>query len=148
MENNEPHFCKRKSVIYKNKPRFAIFSVGDYTFKPYKIAISGLYRNLNFVLIEPKNGKPVMLDDTCNYISFDDIESAKFVFTLLQSDVVKEYLSARISFDSKRPITTEILNSINLEKVAQLKDKANDFSSLFKIYISPSLFTESELKVV
>lgn len=148
LENNEPHFCKRKSVIYKNKPRFAIFSVGDYTFKPYKIAISGLYRNLNFVLIEPKNGKPVMLDDTCNYISFDDIESAKFVFTLLQSDVVKEYLSARISFDSKRPITTEILNSINLEKVAQLKDKANDFSSLFKIYISPSLFTESELKVV
>ncbi len=148
LENNESYFCKRKSVIYKNKPRFAIFSVGDYTFKPYKIAISGLYKNLNFVLIGPKNGKPVMLDDTCNYISFDDIESAKFVFTLLKSDVVKEYLSARISFDSKRPVTTEILNSIDLEKVAQLKNKTDDFFSLFKICISPSLFTDSELKVV
>ena len=89
-----------------------------------------------------------MLDDTCNYISFDDIESAKFVFTLLKSDVVKEYLSARISFDSKRPVTTEILNSIDLEKVAQLKNKTDDFFSLFKICISPSLFTDSELKVV
>lgn len=148
LKNNESCFCKRKSVIYKNKPRFAIFSVGAYTFKPYKIAISGLYKNMNFVLIEPKNGKPVILDDTCNYISFDSIESAELVFTLLQSDIVKEYLTARISFDSKRPVTTEILNSINLEKVAQLENKANDFSSLFKIYISSLLFTESELKVV
>ena len=41
-------FEKRKSVIYKNKSRFAIFSVGEYSFKLYKIAISGLYKNLNF----------------------------------------------------------------------------------------------------
>ncbi len=35
-------FNKRKSSIYKEKPAFSIFGIGDYSFKPFKIAISGL----------------------------------------------------------------------------------------------------------
>lgn len=137
-------FEKRKSVIYKNKPLFSFFSVGEYSFKPYKIAISGLYKNLNFVFLEPKNNKPIMLDDTCNFISFDDYKTAEFIFNLLQSDVVKRYLKARISFDSKRPVTTEILNSIDLRKVAEEIGMTTQFNSLLKLNIQLSLFSEDE----
>lgn len=129
--NHSADFEKRKSVIYKNKSRFAIFSVGEYSFKPYKIAVSGLYKNLNFQLIEPYNGKPVLLDDTCNFISFDTKKEAEFVLELLNSPLVAEYLNARISWDSKRPVKTEILNSIDLFKVAEKLNQKEKYISLF-----------------
>ncbi|OQX75156.1 MAG: hypothetical protein B6D61_10990, partial [Bacteroidetes bacterium 4484_249] len=37
-------FLSRKSNIYKGKPLFSIFGIGDYSFKNYKVAISGLYK--------------------------------------------------------------------------------------------------------
>lgn len=123
-------FEKRKSIIYKNKFCFSIFSVGDYSFKPYKIAISGLYKKIAFQLIEPFDGKTVLLDDTCNFISFDAKEKALFIYNLLNTEIVKDYLTARISWESKRPIKTEILNSINLEKVAE---KMNLKDSYFRV---------------
>ena len=33
-------FERRKSIIYKNKPRFSIFGIGDYAFAKYKVGIS------------------------------------------------------------------------------------------------------------
>ena len=42
---------QRKSSIYKGKPRFSIFGVGDYTFAPWKVAISGLYKTIHFAVI-------------------------------------------------------------------------------------------------
>jgi hypothetical protein len=108
----------RKSSIYKNKPSFSIFSIGDYSFKPYKIAISGLYKKISFQILEPVNNKPVMVDDTCNFISFDTEAEAHFIFGLLTSMEVTTFLNATIFWDSKRPITTEVLNSIDLYKVA------------------------------
>lgn len=32
LESHEPDFTRRKSKIYQNKPKFAIFGVGDYSF--------------------------------------------------------------------------------------------------------------------
>lgn len=37
---------KRRSSIYKNRPRFSIFGVGSYSFSPWKVALSGLYKKL------------------------------------------------------------------------------------------------------
>lgn len=108
----------RKSSIYKNKPAFSIFSIGDYSFKPYKIAISGLYKKINFQLLKPLNNKSVMVDDTCNFISFDTEAEAQLIYGLLTSPEVTTFLNATIFWDSKRPITTEILNSVDLLKVA------------------------------
>jgi hypothetical protein len=51
LYNHIEDFEKRKSCIYKNKPLFSMFSIGDYCFYPYKIAISGLYKNLNFMMV-------------------------------------------------------------------------------------------------
>jgi hypothetical protein len=122
LMDNKVFFEKRKSIIYRNKPLFSVFSVGEYSFKPYKIAISGLYKNIKFQLLSTYDNKSVMVDDTCNYISFDSEDEAKFIYGLLTSEIVTEYLGCIISWNSKRPITTEILNSIDLLKVATVKN--------------------------
>ncbi len=109
---------KRKSIVYKNKPSFSIFSIGEYSFKPYKIAISALYKRLNFRLISQAKEAPIMLDDTCNFISFDDIEEATMVYKILTSKKALDFLNALIFWQSKRPITCEILNAIDLQKIA------------------------------
>ena len=124
-------FEKRKSIVYKNKCRYSIFSVGDYTFKPYKVAISGLYKSLDFRLISPYEGKTVLLDDTCNFISFDSKEKAEFILELLQSKTALQYFNARISWEAKRPVKTEVLNSIDFEKLAKTEHKDNSYYDLF-----------------
>ncbi|HBD94205.1 MAG TPA: SAM-dependent methyltransferase [Spirochaetia bacterium] len=109
----------RKSSIYKNKPLFSIFSIGDYSFCPFKIAISGLYKNIKFVVLSHIDNKPIMIDDTCNYIPCYSEEEATFLLEMLCSQEVDDFLKSVIFWDSKRPITTELLNKICLSKVAE-----------------------------
>jgi len=112
-------FENRKSKIYKNKPMFSIFGVGEYSFKPWKIAISSLYKKLDFVLVSPFKQKTIMFDDTVNFLSFNSLEEATFIYNLLKSKPVLEFLDSMIFWDEKRPITTKILNKINFYKVAE-----------------------------
>ena len=109
-------FNKRKSVVYKNKPLFSVFSVGEYTFEPYKIAISSLYKKLKFKLVLPIDNKPVIVDDTCNYISCKSLDEANKIYSLLNNKKAKDFFNSIIFWDSKRPITTEVLNSFNFGK--------------------------------
>lgn len=108
----------RKSIVYKNKPLFSIFSIGEYSFKPYKIAISAFYKSLDFCFLSMENDKPIMLDDTCNFLSFDDEEEAMLIYHILRSDQVTNFLKALIFWQSKRPVTIEVLNMLDLRKVA------------------------------
>jgi len=123
-------FEKRKSSIYKNKPKFSIFSIGDYCFYPYKIAISALYKNINFKMIYPINEKPVMVDDTCNFVSCKNESEANVLFCLLTDERTRIFLESIIFWDSKRPITTEILNLIDLKKIANEMYLDNHYSIL------------------
>ena len=108
----------RKSTIYKNKPDFSIFGIGDYSFKPYKVAISGLYKRPSFSLIVPENNKPLMLDDTCYFLGFDSLYQAMFVWIILRDERTANLLKS-ISFqDTKRPYTKDILMRIGLYKLA------------------------------
>jgi hypothetical protein len=111
-------FVKRKSSIYNNKPMFSIFSIGNYSFSPYKIAISSLHKKLNFKMLSPVMEKPVMVDDTCNFLSCNTEAKAQIIYSLLTSRDVEIFLNSLIFWDSKRPVTTQILNSIDLKKVA------------------------------
>lgn len=122
-------FRKRKSSIYKGKCDFSIFGIGDYSFKPYKIAISGLYKTFHFTLVKPQNNRPVMLDDTCYFIGFDDLKQAEIIWKLLNTEMVADFLK-NISFpDSKRMITKDILMRIDLRKLAELNGEIIDFVS-------------------
>ena len=103
----------RKSVIYKKNPRFSVFGVGEYTFKPWKIAICGLYKKLSFTLVAPIDNKPVVFDDTVYFLSFDLEQDALDALDKLQSKPVLGAISSMIFWDEKRPIKATILNSID-----------------------------------
>jgi hypothetical protein len=116
---HEEHLKNRKSSIYKNKPLYSIFGVGSYSFKDWKIAISGLYKRLSFCLIKPLDGKSVIFDDTVNFLSFETEEEAKFMFSLVTSNPSLEFLDSMIFWDEKRPITIDILKRLSLKAVAR-----------------------------
>ena len=109
----------RKSAIYKNRSRFAIFGVGDYSFAPWKVAISGLYKQLNFVVVGPYENKPTVLDDTCYFIPCQTKDEARFVAGLLNSDPAQQFFSSIIFWDAKRPITIKILRRLDLMALAE-----------------------------
>lgn len=103
----------RKSRIYRNQPRFSIFGVGAYTFAPWKIAICGLYKTLQFRLVGEIEGKPVIFDDTVYFLSFDDEQQARKIYQLLLSLPATKFLSSLIFWDEKRPIKAGILNRLD-----------------------------------
>lgn len=103
----------RKSVIYKNNPRFSMFGVGEYTFKPWKIAICGLYKKLSFTVVGPIDDKTVVFDDTVYFVSFDTESEAHAAFEKLCSDKIVKAINSMIFWDEKRPIKAGILNVIN-----------------------------------
>lgn len=110
LMSHSESFDARKSSIYKNKHRFSIFGVGDYSFATWKIAICGLYKNLSFRLVGPIEEKPVQFDDTIYFLSFNSIEEAKETYFYLISNDVKKILNSLIFWDDKRPIKANILN--------------------------------------
>ena len=120
LDSNRAFFNKRKSSIYKGKPPFSIFGIGDYSFAKYKVAISGMYKRTTFSLVLPENDKPLMLDDTCYFIGFDTLEKAQIVQKILNSLVVQNFLKSIIFPDAKRPITKDILMRIDIQKTYNL----------------------------
>ncbi len=109
---------KRKSTIYKKNPPFSIFGVGEYSFSPYKIAISGLYKNPDFSLVTPINNRPVMLDDSCYLLGLNSQKRALILLALLNSDLVRNFLESIVFIDAKRPYTKNILMRMDLLQVA------------------------------
>jgi len=118
---------KRGSVIYKNKPAFSIFGVGSYSFAPWKIAISGFYKNLQFVKIGSVKNRPVVVDDTVYFLPCQSEEEACFIEELLQSQEAHEFLRSMIHWDEKRPITVEILKRLNLKNLAVMMGRTKDY---------------------
>ena len=118
LNENKSLLDKRGSVIYKKRPPFSIFGVGDYTFAPWKVAISGFYKNLSFQIITPLKGRPVMLDDTVNFLPCGSKDEAELICSLLNSEPAQEFLSSMIFWSEKRPITIEILRRLNIVALA------------------------------
>lgn len=114
---------KRGSSIYAKRARFSVFGIGDYTFAPWKVAISGMYKNLCFQTIGKQHGKPVVVDDTCYFIPCDSKTEADFFAELLNSDVAQRFIRALVFSDAKRPITIDVLKRIDLKKLAECVDK-------------------------
>lgn len=106
----------RKSSIYLHRPRFCLFGIGDYSFMPYKVAISSLYRTTRFTLLYPIDGKPVVIDDTCYAIGFNNELFARITLMILNSAYVQDFIRAVSSEDAKRIITKELLMRIDLRK--------------------------------
>lgn len=112
------HLDRRKSRIYSNAPRFAMFGVGGYTFAPYKVAVSGLHKIPRFQLLKPSAGRPVVVDDTSYFLPFDSLDEAESVLERLNSDHCIAFLGACTFDDAKRPITKRLLQRVQLDKLA------------------------------
>lgn len=119
LSKNISFFNSRKSSIYRGKPLFSIFGIGDYSFKPYKVAISGLYKTFHFTLVLPQRNRPVMLDDTCYFIGFDRIDFAVYAIILLNYNKTEEFLKSITFSDAKRVFTKDLLMRLDLLNISK-----------------------------
>jgi hypothetical protein len=110
---------RRRSSVYKGQPRFSVFGVGEYSFSPWKVAISGLYKKLHFTAVGPYGGKPVVLDDTCYFVPCQSEKEARYLVGLLNSTIAKKFFEAFIFWDAKRPITASVLRRLSLLALAK-----------------------------
>lgn len=133
LMEHQKKFNGRKSSIYNNKPPFSIFGIGDYSFKPFKVAISGLYKTFHFTLVLPQNGKPLMLDDTCYLLGFDNLEFAVYTLLLLNSETNVQFLKSITFSDAKRTFTKDVLMRIDLLELAEITKKSELQATLSKI---------------
>ena len=108
----------RRSSIYRRQPRFAVFGVGEYTFAPWKVVVSGFAKRLRFEVAGPRDGRPVVLDDTSYFLPCQTESAATTRATLLNSPAAAEFFAAFVFWDSKRPITAEVLRRLDLERLA------------------------------
>ena len=119
LEENKELFEKRKSSIYSGAPPFSIFGVGRYSFAKYKVGVSGFYKNPLFSLLYSNEGKAVMLDDTCYFISFNRYDPAYVAMLLLNSKRVQTFLKSIAFLDSKRPWSKKVLKRIDFKKITE-----------------------------
>ena len=114
LSRHSEDFSKRKSIIYKKSGSFSMFGVGDYSFAPYKVGVSGFYKKPLFSLLTAD--KPVMTDDTSYFLSFDNYDDAYTMMLLLNSKPVQDYLTSIAFLDSKRPYTIKLLSRLDLAR--------------------------------
>jgi hypothetical protein len=127
LTNHKSIFDSRKSSIYERQPPFSIFGIGDYSFAPFKVAVSGMYKQVKFRAIGPLDDKPVMFDDTCYFLPCTSAQQAAFIASLLNDPLSLAFIHALAFRDAKRPITKKLLQSIDL---VALLDAVNQTSLL------------------
>lgn len=118
LDAHAADFAARKSSIYRGQPPFAMFGVGDYSFAPYKLAIGGLYKRLEFVLVRPLAGRPVLVDDTAYFLPCASEDEAEQLLALVTSPLAREFFESRVFWDHKRPINKALLGSLSLRALA------------------------------
>lgn len=137
-------FNNRKSIIYRNSPSFSMFGIGDYSFAPYKVGLSGFYKKPLFSLLYSK--KPVMTDDTAYFLSFDNYDTAYCMMLLLNSAIVQEFLLSIAFLDNKRPYTVKLLSRLDLHKcideISFEKIKQTESSLQLEAYVTAGLYGE------
>ncbi|MGO8764551.1 MAG: hypothetical protein ACLQSR_05360 [Limisphaerales bacterium] len=127
LNSHKKLFDARKSSIYSNRMPFALFGIGDYSFAPWKVAISGLHKNPRFILVKPFQNKPVLFDDTCYFLPFENEHEARIVVEILNSGPALRFISSLMFEDSKRPITVDLLQRLNLHAIAGEAGLANEW---------------------
>lgn len=129
LNDHAQEFDNRRSSIYRSRPQFSIFGIGRYSFAPWKVAVSGLYKSFSFLVIPPFQGRPVMIDDTCYSIPCSTESEATLLFNLLSSKPATEFLRSLVFLDSKRPITIDVLRRVSIITLAKNAGKLKQLES-------------------
>jgi hypothetical protein len=115
----------RKSSIYRQAPRFAIFGVGPYSFAPWKVAVAGLYPQPRFRVVGPRAGRPVVFGDTSYFAAFEDEAGARAFAACCTSNAAAAIFAQRI-VRGKRPITQALLEGIDWLQIAADLDRSTN----------------------
>lgn len=107
----------RRSSIWKARPRFALFGIGPYSFAPWKVAVSALRSELHFRVVGPREGSPVLVDDTSYFLPLEDEAVARDLCARLGDPRARAFLEARSFSGSKRKITRKVLQQLDLWQV-------------------------------
>jgi len=126
LERHKDMLNGRKSSIYRDRPRFSVFGIGPYSFAPWKVAVSGLYKNISFVVVPPCGERPVMVDDTCYFIACQSKKEAELLCSLLSTVEAKAFLKSLVFTDSKRPITIDVLRRVSLVELARAHGRLDE----------------------
>ncbi len=137
----------RRSSIYQNRPRFSVFGIGRYSFAPWKVAISGLYKSFRFVVVPPIDDRPVMIDDTCYSIPCHTEAETNLLFELLSSEPAIEFLSSLVFTDSKRPITIDVLRRLSIVEVARYLGRLHELQCFMHSEI-PDVNTDQQMTLL
>jgi len=124
LQQHVARFDGRKSSIYRGQPPFSLFGVGPYTFARYKVAVPGLYKTPRFRLHGPRDGRPVLCDDTSYFLPFPDAVSAALAAALLAERPAQDLIRALLFRDAKRPVTKKLLQRIDLLAVLRRAERA------------------------
>jgi hypothetical protein len=90
-----------------------LFGVGPYTLAPYKVAISGFYKEPRFSVLGPDElGHPPLMDDTCYMLPFESREEAEMMASYLNGEQVQAFVGSIVDRTAKRPYTKDILARI------------------------------------
>ncbi len=117
--SNSDMLNNRRSSIYRKRPPFSIFGIGPYSLTAWKVAISGLYKELRFSKIGPHDGQPIVFDDTCYLFPCDSEEECDVLYELVTSSAATDFWLSLVFWDSKRPITAKLLNLLDLAALAK-----------------------------
>jgi len=77
-----------------------------------------LHRTARFQVVGPFQEKPVFLDDTCYFLPFENRTQAQLIADILNSPPCQKFIHALLFNDTKRPITVELLQRLNLNVIA------------------------------
>lgn len=147
LQSHKTYFEKRKSKIYNKHGSFCLFGIGDYSFKKFKIAVSGLYKILQFSMVFSNKIKTIMVDDTCYTLSFDSLDEAVANWILLQTEQAKNYFKSIVFLESKRPYKKENLQRLDLINLSRMISDQEIKSIFVKLpFIDNNISIDSILK--
>jgi len=146
LQSHREKFEARGSSIYKGRMPFALFGIGDYAFAPWKVAVSGLHRDPSFRVIGSFKGKPVLMDDTCYYLPFEQESQARLVAGVLNSGPCRQFLQSLIFPGVKRSVTVDLLQRLNLSAIAEEAGLGKQWHALERTdYKTPQLTPQLQL---
>ncbi|WP_419842022.1 class I SAM-dependent methyltransferase [Candidatus Poriferisodalis sp.] len=120
LQRHTDTFAARRSSIYRKRPEFSMFGVGDYSFTDWKIAVSGLHKVPRFRLIGPHGQRPVILDDACYLLACGSEQQARLIHSLLTTPSCEQLLASLVFSDAKRPITKRLLQRLDLRALLNI----------------------------
>ena len=123
LQEHAGAFRKRRSSIYVGQPPFAMFGIGPYSFAPWKVAIGALNKTPRFRALGPREGKPVMLDDTCYFLPCSSAPEAAVIAALCNDPLTLEFLRTASFSSAKRPFTKALLQRMDLAAIEVRSDR-------------------------